>query len=175
MVAASERLSRRSAPVVRESRGRSLGVLTVYWIQSGVSNRTTGLGNRSMSRFAIVLCVFSYVGCSRARDTDAVVGESNAEVVDGGTVENVHRDKVNEYFDALTKIQSVDDEEKLLQEFGEWLTEKGYKIRVEVKNGKHDLSCPYFPPVTPWTSHSFLDVKNLDLLPQLSHRLDHGG
>jgi hypothetical protein len=89
-----------------------------------------------------------------------------ADVEDGGQVENADRDKAQEYFSALAKVQSVEEEEKLLTEFAEWLNKKEYKIRVEVKNGKHVLSCPYFPPVTPWTEHSFLDVKNLELLPQ---------
>ena len=54
-----------------------------------------------------------------------------------------------------------------MDSFAEWLKKKEYKIRVEVKKGEHVLSCPYFPPVTPWTEHSFLDVKNLELLPRL--------
>jgi len=124
-----------------------------------------------MSRIAIVLCLIFWGGCSRAPDTDAEVGGSNDEFIEGGTVENVDRDKAEEYFSALTKVQSVDEEEELLNEFAQWLKKNGYKIRVESANGKHRLSCPYFPPVTPWTDHSFLDVKNLELLP----RLDNGG
>ena len=124
-----------------------------------------------MRRILIVLCMFFGVGCSRVPVTDAVVSESNPEVVDGGTVENLDRDKAQEYFGRLAKVQSVEEEEKLLTEFAEWLQKKEYKIRVEVKNGKHVLSCPYFPPVTPWTEHSFLDVENLELIP----RLDNGG
>ena len=124
-----------------------------------------------MSRIAIVLCLIFGSGCSRAPDTDAVVSESSREGVDGGTVESADRDKAQEYFDALAKVQSVEEEEKLMTEFAEWLKKKEYKIRVEVKNGKHVLLCPYFPPVTPWTEHSFLEVKNLELLP----RLDNGG
>jgi len=124
-----------------------------------------------MSRIVIVLCLIFGLGCSRAPDTDAVVSESSREGVDGGTVESADRDKAQEYFGALAKVQSVEEEEKLMTEFAEWLKKKEYKIRVEVKNGKHVLLCPYFPPVTPWTEHSFLDVKNLELLP----RLDNGG
>ena len=119
-----------------------------------------------MRRILIVLCMIFGVGCSRVPDTDAVVSESNPEVEDGGVVENADRDKAEAYFVALGKVQSVEEEEKLLTEFAEWLNKKEYKIRVEVKNGKHVLSCPYFPPVTPWTDHTFLDVKNLELLPQ---------
>ena len=111
------------------------------------------------------------VGCSRAPDTDAVVSESSREGVDGGTVESADRDKAQEYFGALAKVQSVEEEEQVLTEFAAWLRKKEYRVRVEVKNGKHILSCPHFPPVTPWTEHSFLDVKNLELLP----RLDNGG
>ena len=124
-----------------------------------------------MKRILIVLCMIFAVGCSRAPETDAVVRESNPEVEDGGVVENANRDKAEAYFVALGKVQSVEEEEKLLTEFGEWLEENGYKISVVEKNGKHELSCPYFPPVTPWTEHSFLDIKNLELLP----RLEDGG
>ena len=118
------------------------------------------------SLVAALLCLISCVGCSRAADTGTVVGGSEDDFVEGGTVENVDRDKCEEYFLALDKVQSVEEEEKLLTEFAKWLNKNGYKIRVEVKNGQHVLSCPYFPPVTPWTEHSFLDVKNLELLPQ---------
>jgi hypothetical protein len=30
----------------------------------------------------------------------------------------------------------------------------------------HFLSCPFILPVTPWTEHTFLDVKDLELLPR---------
>jgi hypothetical protein len=87
--------------------------------------------------------------------------------VEIGTVpNNADRDKAERYFQALGNVKTADEEEKLLTEFGEWLKQKGYKIRVvEEKNGRHFLSCPYFPSVTPWAIHSFLDVKNLKLLP----------
>ena len=124
-----------------------------------------------MSRIVMILCLIFGFGCSRAPDTDAVVSESSREGVDGGTVASADREKAQKYFGALAKVQSVEEEEKLMTEFAEWLKKKEFKIRVEVKDGKHVLSCPYFPPVTPWTEHSFLDVKNLELLP----RLDNGG
>ena len=124
-----------------------------------------------MSRIAIVVCLFFCVGCSADSDPNAVGRGTETDVEDGGIVENADRDKAEAYFVALGKVQSAGEEEKLLMEFGEWLRKSGYKIRVEVRKGKHVLSCPYFPPVTPWTDHSFLDAKNLELLP----RLDDGG
>jgi hypothetical protein len=128
-------------------------------------------GDRSMSRILIVLCLIFGVGCSPASDTDTAVSQSSPQDVDGGTVENADRDKAQEFLGALGKVQSVEEEEKLLTEFAEWLKKKEYRIGVDAKNEKHVLSCPYFPPVTPWTEHSFLDVRNLELLP----RLDNGG
>ena len=118
-----------------------------------------------MSRIAIVFCLIFCVGCYSEPDANAVDRGPDADVEDGG-FENADRDKCEEYFLALEKVQSAEEEEKLLTEFAKWLNKNGYKIRVEVKNGQHVLSCPYFPPVTPWTEHSFLDVKNLELLPQ---------
>jgi hypothetical protein len=90
----------------------------------------------------------------------------DADVEDGGAVENADRDKAEAYFVALGKVQTLEEEEKLLTEFGEWLKKNGYRISAVEKEGKHELSCPFFPPVTPWAEHSFLDVKNLELLPQ---------
>ncbi len=119
-----------------------------------------------MNRIAILFCLVFCVGCSREPDSNAVDRGTDADVEDGGLVENADRDKAEAYFVALGKVQSVEEEEKLLTEFGEWLEENGYKISVVEKNGKHELSCPYFPPVTPWADHSFFDVKNLELLPQ---------
>jgi len=122
-----------------------------------------------MSRMAIVFCLVLCVGCSREPDPNAVGRGRDTDVEDGGVVENADRDKAEAYFVALGNVQSVEEEEKLFTEFGEWLRENGYRIRVEVKNGKHDLSCPYFPPVTPRTSYRFLDVKNLELLPRVEN------
>jgi hypothetical protein len=99
-------------------------------------------------------------------EINGVEAAPDTDVEDGGTVENANRDKAEAYFGALRKVQSVEEEEKLLTEFGEWLERNGYKISVVEKNGKHELSCPHFPPVTPWAEHSFFDVKNLELLPQ---------
>ena len=119
-----------------------------------------------MSRLAIVFCVSMLVGCSGAvPDTPANGAQRKFE--DGGPDKNVQRDKAEGYFMALRGVQSVDEEKQLLTEFGQWLTESGYKIQVEENDGRHKLSCPYFPPVTPWTEHAFYDIQNLQLLPLL--------
>ncbi len=126
-----------------------------------------------MIRAVIVFCLIFGAGCSRAPsrapDTDAVVDEANREDVDGRAILSADREKAQEYLTALAKVASVAEETKLVAEFGEWLKKKDYKIRAEVKDGQHVLSCPYFPPVTPWTEHSFLSVKNLELLPTLDN------
>ncbi len=120
----------------------------------------------------ILVCVLSVsigslvVGCSPASDSEVVKNESDGGVVDGGTIISVDTHRVQEYFDALAKVRSVQEEEKLISDFADWLSKNGYKIVIEEKNGKHVLLCPYFPPVTPWTSHSFLDIRNLEMLPK---------
>lgn len=124
-----------------------------------------------MNYLAMCLSLIVCFGCSRDVIPQSMDQGSDAEVEDGGNVANADREKADGFFVALGNVQSVAEEEKLLTEFGEWLKSKEFKIRVEVKHGKHILSCPYFPPVTPWTSHSFHDIKNLELLP----RLDSGG
>ena len=124
-----------------------------------------------MCRTIIYVFLCASVGCSTKPVPNALDRGSDTVVEDGGIAENADRDKTEAFFVAFRKVRSVDEEEKLLTKFGEWLDGKDYKIRVEVKNGKHVLSCPYFPPLTPWTSHSFLDIRNLELLP----RLDDGG
>ena len=119
-----------------------------------------------MKRIAIVFCLTFYVGCSRELGTSSAGQHVETDAEDGGIVLNSDRDKAEKYLAALGKVQSAEEEEKLLIEFGEWLEKKGYTIRVEKANGKHKLMCPHFPPVTPWADHSFFDVKNLELLPQ---------
>lgn len=120
-----------------------------------------------MKRFAIFLCLTSLVGCSGEPDPKHMDQGSDPELEDGGEVRNADREKAKAFFIALGAVQSVEEEKQLLTEFGAWLREKDYRIRVEEKDGKRHLSCPFFPPETPWTSHSFLDIKNLELLPQL--------
>jgi len=73
---------------------------------------------------------------------NAVDRGSDTEIEDGGVVENADRDKAEAFLVSLREVRSAEEEEKLLTEFGEWLEGKGYKIRVEVANGKHNLSCP---------------------------------
>ena len=119
----------------------------------------------------IFLFLIVCAGCSREPISNAVNQESET---DGGGAKNANREKAEEYFIALTKVKSAKEEKKVLTAFAGWLNEKGYRIRVEEKQGKHFLSCPYFPPVTPWTLHSFFDIKNLELLPRLP-TLDDGG
>ncbi|MEM7231791.1 MAG: hypothetical protein AAF517_06435 [Planctomycetota bacterium] len=113
------------------------------------------------------LCLILSLGCSRAPHSTPASGGSEPEPVDGGVVESPGREKASEYLQALARVQSVDEEAKLLTDFSEWLNLNGYKIRVEEANGKHTLSCPYFPPVTPWVEHRFLDARNVELLPRL--------
>lgn len=120
-----------------------------------------------MSRLAIGLCLIcSCVGCSREPIPNTVDRGPKTDIEDGGGVEDANRAKAEAYFASLGKVQSVEEERMLLTEFGEWLKEQGYRIRVVEKDGQHELSCPYFPPVTPWTNHSFFDTNNLTLLPQ---------
>lgn len=90
-----------------------------------------------------------------------------AENEDGGAVLDPDRDKAEKFLHALPDVESVEEEKKLLTEFGAWLRENEYKLSVTMIDGKHDLSCPYFPPETPWVRHSFLDDSNLELLPQI--------
>ena len=99
---------------------------------------------------------------------DSVVEQPESEVVDGGSVDNPHREKADDYLSALGKVSSAEEEAQHLTEFAAWLNKNDYRIRVEEAEGKHVLSCPYFPPVTPWTAHTFIDIKNLELLPRLS-------
>ncbi len=96
---------------------------------------------------------------------------NSGEDEDGGVVQNPDRDKAATFLAALPKVKSVEEEKKLLSEFGDWLRENEYKVEVTPIEGKYDLSCPYFPPETPWVRHSFLDKTNLALLPQI----DSGG
>lgn len=133
----------------------------------GAIQLTTSIGQHSMPRNAICLFLMITLGCSREPVSSPVARGRVAETEDGGTVENADRTKADDYFSALGEVQTAEEEAKLLSEFGEWLRKKRYAIRANVKNGKHNLSCPYFPPVTPWTSHSFFDLKNLELLPRL--------
>ena len=119
-----------------------------------------------MNRLAICVCLVICVGCSDETIPTAGDRTSDAEVEEGGVVENADREKAQAFFIALGKVESAEDEKKLLTEFGAWLEEREYKIEVEEKDGKHILLCPHFPPVTPWTSHSFLDIKHLELLPR---------
>lgn len=123
-----------------------------------------------MSRFAATLCLLICAGCSPAPDSDAVVEQPETGAVDGGVVDNPHRETADDYLTALGKVATAEEEEKHLIKFADWLKKNEYSIRVEEANGKHVLSCPFFPPVTPWTTHSFIDIKNLELLP----RLDEG-
>ena len=106
-------------------------------------------------------------GCSPPPDTEVITRSSTSEILEGGHVESADFKKVEMYFERLDNVESAKEEAELLTEFAGWLVTNGYKIRIEEKDGKHALSCPYFPPVTPWTDHAFFDVDNANLLPRL--------
>ena len=118
-----------------------------------------------MGRKLIAICLILCFGCTR-QDHNAADDSANEQVEDGGRVENPDRDKAEEYFVALGEVRSAEEEEKLLTEFGDWSSKKDYQISVREKSGTYELSCPHFPPVTPWTEHEFYDIGNLNLLPQ---------
>ena len=122
-----------------------------------------------MIRIALLWSVIVFTGCSSEPDANVIGRGTAADLDDGGQIENADRDKTEAFFTAIKKVQSADEEKELFAEFGNWLKANGYKVRVELKNGMHQLSCPYFPPVTPWTSHKMLDITNLELLPQVEN------
>ncbi len=122
-----------------------------------------------MNRIAIVLFASILVGCSGMPELESEKIGSQTKVEKGGSGKNAKRDKAQNYFVALSKVQSAEEEKKLLSEFGQWLSKGGFKIRVEETNGIYNLSCPYFPPVTPWIEHKFYDIQNLKLIPQLEN------
>ena len=124
-----------------------------------------------MYRTIILICLVLGVGCS-GRPTDTDTDQAPAEVEEGGHVENAHRETAEEFFVALRKVRSAEEEKKILSEFGQWLSENRYSISVEENRGTHRLSCPHFPPVTPWTDYEFIDIENLELLPQTDVRQD---
>ena len=126
---------------------------------------------RCLKSVLLALCMVVAAGCSRAPDTVAVTGKPNPEVEDGGVVKNADRDTAQDYLGRLAKVQSGEEEKKLLTEFAQWLKTKEYKVRVEVKNGKHVLSCPYFPPVTPWTDHTFVESRIWNCYPSRHLRI----
>jgi hypothetical protein len=116
--------------------------------------------NRNNEVFAI-----TYAGRTVSPPDPPSSVETGTEVEDGGVVASEDRDRVNAFFQALGEVRSAEEEKAVVNDLTRWLKAKGYKVEVEQQNGKHILSCPYFPPVTPWTSHSFFDEGNLDLLP----------
>lgn len=125
-----------------------------------VSSRARETGWVTLASCA-VLCV----GCSSESDSGGSKESATALLENGGGKENPDRDQVENYFGALRAVQTDEDEAELLREFGNWLRERDYRILVEKRDGVNILSCPYFPPVTPWTEYSFRSRKNLDLLP----------
>ncbi|MEL7500715.1 MAG: hypothetical protein AAFN77_24190 [Planctomycetota bacterium] len=120
-----------------------------------------------MYRLTLILFLTACFGCSYEPVPNTVDRVLNSESEDGGVVDNPHRDKAEQFLVAIPKVISVEEEKALMTEFGEWLRQNEYKIEVKERDGKYDLLCPYFAPETPWVTHSFLDIGNLDLLPQL--------
>lgn len=118
------------------------------------------------SASVVIACFVSCAGCKNEQHSDAPDITSGTGVEDGGTAASSDRATCSNYFDRFAELQSSEEEAELLTEFGNWLSKHEYLIHVEMKEGKHVLSCPYFPPVTPWTEHTFLDVANLERLPR---------
>lgn len=106
---------------------------------------------------------------NEAKQILAALEKSNVDAgndEDGGTVTNPDRDTAEKLLTELPKVKSAKEEEKLLSEFSTWLRENDYKVIISEIDGVYEISCPYFPPETPWVRYAFLDKNNLALLPQ---------
>jgi hypothetical protein len=114
------------------------------------------------------VCAITYAG--RAVSPPGPSPEATREVEDGGDVKSEGRDRVNAFFLALGEARSADEEKAVVMDLARWLEARGYTLEVEERQGKHVLACPYFPPITPWISHRFLDLRNLELLPRTPAR-----
>lgn len=117
-----------------------------------------------MIRLFITMCLVLPLGCSEPGDPRPQAAANQVE--DGGGGKDAHREQCEQSFLALKQVQSAEEEKELLQALSQWLNKHGYQIQVKQKDNQHILTCPYFPPVTPLTEHTFLDQTNLDLLPQ---------
>lgn len=104
---------------------------------------------------------------SKARAVLQELQRSNgeAETEDGGEPQNPDCERAQEFLSRLPKVESAEEEKKLLTEFGDWLRDNKYTVTLERADDETRLLCPDFPPVTPWISHRFLDAENLALLP----------
>ena len=120
-----------------------------------------------MRRILYCLVLILMIGCSGGQTPNDTIRKSTNQTEDGGVQENPDREKAEAFLVALKNVKSAEEERDQMSEFGEWLKRNHYKVRIETKNGKHEISCPYFPPDTPWISHLLFDTKNLELLPRL--------
>ncbi|MCR9200181.1 MAG: hypothetical protein NXI04_16220 [Planctomycetaceae bacterium] len=111
---------------------------------------------------------------SQAADRAQVVlkklqdGSAKTDTEDGETPQNPDRDRAQEFLSQLSQIKSAEEEMKLLTEFADWLRDNKYTVRLEIVDDATRLTCPDFPPVTPWVSHTFLDSQNMALLPVMT-------
>ncbi len=121
-----------------------------------------------MRIFTTLLLGFAIVACSPGIN-DGGTSTGKQDVEDGGSVKNAHRDKAQAFFNTLSKARTKEEERAVVTELANWMNVHNYKVEVTEENGAHVLACPYFPPVTPWVKHTFVDVKHLELLPQLEH------
>ncbi len=117
--------------------------------------------------FVGAICTICALGCE---GNLPAVSEKKSDVTRTGAHskdKDADRAEAEAFLLDLKKVQTAQEEKYHLEKFGQWLRASGYKIRVEKDGSSYRLDCPYFPPVTPWADHEFLDAKNLELLPLL--------
>lgn len=117
-----------------------------------------------MHKTLCLALALTLVGCSP--ETERPPTNVSTETEDGGEVVNPHRDQATAYFQSLTKSESAEEEKRIVTELAAWLNANEYKVEIIEEDGVHTLSCPYFPPVTPWVQHTFIDADHVDLLPE---------
>lgn len=119
---------------------------------------------RILALSCLTICIGQHQTSHVASAHDFIVAE---KVVGKEGTKDAHRDRVTRYFNKLATVKSAEEEERVLTELSVFLNKHRYKIKVERKDEKHLLLCPYFPPITPWVEYSFHDIENLKLLPRL--------
>ena len=124
--------------------------------------------------FTVLVCI----SCTPAKDGPSEKNPRMNEDGESGPSVNSKREAMAERLQALNRSKSVEEESQAVTALLEALKKGPYKVRVEIANRalskaelkkkvrseprlKVEISCPYFAPVTPWTTHKFLDSKNL--------------
>ena len=130
-----------------------------------------------MNRIFLLCFLVLFTACQGSGEESSPRARKAVEDGDSGPSTNARRAEMNRLLQAVVQSKTIAEEDRAIERLLKAVKDGRYKLglrrneedigrkelkRIAVKESvlTLEISCPYFPPVTPWISHRFHNYKN---------------